>query len=201
MTATIVEAALRALLFAVGVGVGLRVLRVSNVPVRKAAWSLVLVASLAMPFVMRWTATASWANRFGVALAWPTKRAVVEPTPPQAQPLPRVILASDTAAGRGSCSDAREAGARRRSCRAGSDGSRHSCRHSACSDSGPQADSLTAGENAGGLDLSRGQRASAAAAAVGPRDGDQDLGDGRAGFAAGCAGAECTRERRRFHRR
>jgi len=52
-----IEAALRALIFAIAVGASLRLLRVSNVPVRKAAWSVVLIASLAMPFLMRWPAS------------------------------------------------------------------------------------------------------------------------------------------------
>jgi beta-lactamase regulating signal transducer with metallopeptidase domain len=53
MTAIILEAALRGLIFAAAVGLGLTILRVRNVPARKAAWSLVLLASLAMPLVMR----------------------------------------------------------------------------------------------------------------------------------------------------
>ncbi len=65
MTAMMIEAALRALLLAIAVGAGLRVLRVTNVPVRKAAWSLVLIAALAMPFLMRWTAVTSLADRIG----------------------------------------------------------------------------------------------------------------------------------------
>ena len=66
MTAMMIEAALRALVFAIAVGASLRLLRVSNVPVRKAAWSVVLVASLAMPFLMRWPAAAGWAGRVGM---------------------------------------------------------------------------------------------------------------------------------------
>ena len=53
MTSLMIEAALRGLLFAAVVGAGLAGLRVSNVPVRKAAWTLVLIASMAMPFLMR----------------------------------------------------------------------------------------------------------------------------------------------------
>jgi hypothetical protein len=49
-----VEAALRALLLALTVWAGLRLLRVDNVLAQKAAWSLVLAASVAMPLVMRW---------------------------------------------------------------------------------------------------------------------------------------------------
>ena len=73
MTAMMIEAALRALVFAIAVGAGLRLLRVSNVPTQKAAWSFVLIASFAMPFLMRWPAAASWtppacAGRLGLQL-------------------------------------------------------------------------------------------------------------------------------------
>ena len=53
MTGLMIEAALRGLLFAAVVGAGLTALRVRNVPICKAAWTLVLIASLAMPFLMR----------------------------------------------------------------------------------------------------------------------------------------------------
>jgi hypothetical protein len=66
MTAMMIEAALRGLVLAALVGAGLRLLRVTNVPVRKAAWTLVLVASTAMPFLMRWSAVTGLADR----LAW-----------------------------------------------------------------------------------------------------------------------------------
>ncbi|HEY1809431.1 MAG TPA: M56 family metallopeptidase [Acidobacteriaceae bacterium] len=65
MTTMVIEAAVRGLLLAIVVGAGLRVLRVTNVPVRKAAWSLVLVASLAMPFLMRWPAMTGLAKGMG----------------------------------------------------------------------------------------------------------------------------------------
>ena len=48
------EAALRALLAAVAVWAGLRMLRVVNVVVLKAAWALVLVASIALPLAPGW---------------------------------------------------------------------------------------------------------------------------------------------------
>ena len=50
------EAALRALLAAIAVWAGLRLLRVGNVLVQKAAWGLVLVAALAMPLAPNWLA-------------------------------------------------------------------------------------------------------------------------------------------------
>ena len=53
MIETTIEAALRALVLAGLVGAALTVLRVRHVPARKAAWTLVLVAAVAMPFLMR----------------------------------------------------------------------------------------------------------------------------------------------------
>ena len=93
MTAVMIEAALRALIFAVAVGASLRLLRVSNVPVRKAAWSAVLIASLAMPFLMRWPAAAGWAGRFGWAVPIRVKQLAVPQT--QAKAVPVVLLPSD----------------------------------------------------------------------------------------------------------
>ena len=52
----ILEAALRALLAAVAVWAGLRLLSVGNVLVQKTAWGLVLVAALALPLVPHWQA-------------------------------------------------------------------------------------------------------------------------------------------------
>jgi hypothetical protein len=93
MTAVMIEAALRALIFAVAVGASLRLLRVSNVPVRKAAWSVVLIASLGMPFLMRWPAAAGWAGRFGWAVPIRVKQLAVPQT--QAKAVPVVLLPSD----------------------------------------------------------------------------------------------------------
>ena len=52
MISTMVEAALRSLLLALAVGAGLCVFRVRNVLAQKAAWGLVLAASLVMPFLV-----------------------------------------------------------------------------------------------------------------------------------------------------
>jgi hypothetical protein len=84
MTAMMIEAALRALVFAIAVGAGLRLLRVSNVPIRKAAWSLVLIASVAMPFLMRVPALAGWSGRLGWAVPLRVNRLIAPRT--QAQP-------------------------------------------------------------------------------------------------------------------
>ncbi len=54
MMRVMLEAALRSLLMAATVWAGLRLLRISHVVVQKVAWGLVLVAALAMPFLMRW---------------------------------------------------------------------------------------------------------------------------------------------------
>ena len=54
MIPSLIEAALRALLVAAAVWMGLRALRVRNVMAQKAAWGLVLVSALVMPLAMRW---------------------------------------------------------------------------------------------------------------------------------------------------
>ena len=74
MTATMMEAAVRALLFALVTGAGLRLFRVNNVPVRKAAWTLVLIASLAMPFLMQTPAVAGWGAQWGWSMPLPVHR-------------------------------------------------------------------------------------------------------------------------------
>ncbi|MFP5229145.1 MAG: M56 family metallopeptidase [Acidobacteriota bacterium] len=89
MTALVIESAVRALLFALAVGAGLWLFRVSNVPVRKAAWTLVLIASVSMPFLMRAPAVADWNARWGwtlpiqlppaAATALPAKHAAAHP--------------------------------------------------------------------------------------------------------------------------
>lgn len=87
MTALIIESALRALVFALAVGAGLRVLRVRNVPVRKASWSLVLIASLAMPFLLRTPAVSSSTARWGWTLPLPLRPWVAEPSHAASVPL------------------------------------------------------------------------------------------------------------------
>lgn len=82
MTAMVIEAALRGLLFAAAVGLGLRLLRIRHVPTRKAAWSLVLLASLAMPLLMRWQpGRLAWVlpARLTQAIAPPMRAASPEP--------------------------------------------------------------------------------------------------------------------------
>ena len=54
MIPVLLESALRALLAALTVWIGLRLCRVGNVLAQKAAWGLVLAAALAMPMLMRW---------------------------------------------------------------------------------------------------------------------------------------------------
>ena len=98
MTATMIEAALRALLFALVVGAGLRLFRVSNVPARKAAWTLVLVASLAMPFLMGAPAIANWKAQWGWAVPIPMGRVATDTSAkpvraPRAYAAPLVVAA------------------------------------------------------------------------------------------------------------
>ncbi len=56
----LVEASIRALVAAVAVWAGLRLLGVGNVLVQKVAWGLVLLAALAMPLLPRSQATPAW---------------------------------------------------------------------------------------------------------------------------------------------
>ncbi len=101
----LVEAALRALAAATAVWASLRILRVKNLVAQKAAWAMVLAASLAMPLLMgpRWTPAwaalklpaASWASAIGTSTPAATA-AVVDSAPisgePKIHPQP---LASD----------------------------------------------------------------------------------------------------------
>ena len=50
----LIEAALRAILVALVVLAGLRLLRVGNVLAQKTVWALVLASAVAMPLLMRW---------------------------------------------------------------------------------------------------------------------------------------------------
>lgn len=93
MMSMMIEAALRALVFAIAVGAGLRVLRVKNVPVRKAAWSVVLIASLAMPLLMRWSAAAELGGRFAWVVPIRLKQ-LVATRPHAAVPVTPVVLVS-----------------------------------------------------------------------------------------------------------
>jgi hypothetical protein len=54
MIPVMIEAGLRAMLVALTVWAGLRILRVSNVLAQKAAWAMVLAAAVTMPLAMRW---------------------------------------------------------------------------------------------------------------------------------------------------
>jgi beta-lactamase regulating signal transducer with metallopeptidase domain len=85
MTAIILEAALRALVFAAAVGLGLSALRVRNVPARKAAWSLVLIASLAMPLLMR-----AFPQKLGWTLPIRIAPLVATPAPAPAAAVPAI---------------------------------------------------------------------------------------------------------------
>ncbi len=62
MIPALIEAALRALVVALMVWAGLRVLHVRTVVMQKAAWGLVLAAAVAMPLLMRWQWLPSYAQ-------------------------------------------------------------------------------------------------------------------------------------------
>ncbi len=84
----ILEASLRALLAAAAVWAGLRALRVSNVLAQKAAWGLVLIASLALPLVPRWHGLfGSAALRLPAGWSQPT--AAAQASPPAFTPASR----------------------------------------------------------------------------------------------------------------
>src|ERR1700684_260924 len=67
----LLEAAVRALVAALVLWTGLRLLRVRNVPAQKTAWGLVLAVALAMPLLMRMPLPA-WAQVRLPDLALPT---------------------------------------------------------------------------------------------------------------------------------
>ena len=80
------DAAARSLLFAAAVGLGLWALRLRNVVAQKAAWILVLAASLAMPLVAHWAAHLGWLpdrDTFVVSgHAWRSTTHSATPAPP-----------------------------------------------------------------------------------------------------------------------
>jgi beta-lactamase regulating signal transducer with metallopeptidase domain len=57
----LVESAARASIAATGLWIGLRLLRVANARVQKAAWTMVLAAAIVMPFLVRWQWRPTWA--------------------------------------------------------------------------------------------------------------------------------------------
>lgn len=71
MTDLLVESAVRSLLCAAVVGLGLTVFRVRNVPARKLAWTLVLLAAICMPGLM--LAPLPFALRLNAAWAVPVR--------------------------------------------------------------------------------------------------------------------------------
>jgi beta-lactamase regulating signal transducer with metallopeptidase domain len=89
----LLEATLRALIAALAVWAGLRLLRVKNVPAQKAAWGLMLVAALAMPLLMRWHLVPAWAVNLPITPL--TKMPVSAPVSAQlSQPAPVVAISS-----------------------------------------------------------------------------------------------------------
>jgi len=90
----LIEAALRALLVALVVWGGLRLLRVGNVLAQKTVWALVLAAAVAMPLLMRWHGLPAFAT---LRVPLLVKRPVPQIAPP-AEPvlLPKHIGALST---------------------------------------------------------------------------------------------------------
>ena len=76
----LLEAAARALLAALVLWIGLRLLRVRNVPAQKTAWGLVLALALAMPLLMRMPLP-RWAQIPLPVLAWPHGASASSPAP------------------------------------------------------------------------------------------------------------------------
>jgi beta-lactamase regulating signal transducer with metallopeptidase domain len=77
----LLEATLRALVAALTVWAGLRLLRVKNLLAQKAAWGLLLIAALTMPLLMRWQLLPTWAAVKLPAASW---KRIVDAAPPSA---------------------------------------------------------------------------------------------------------------------
>lgn len=101
MLALLAESALRCLLLGAAVWIGLKLLRVRNPHVQMTAWTLVLVASLAMPALMR-VVTVTLPDAPVAQIAWPIEaiapalpETVPQPVPPHAKE--RAPAVDDTA--------------------------------------------------------------------------------------------------------
>jgi hypothetical protein len=75
----LIEAALRAILVALVVLAGLRLLRVGNVLAEKTVWALVLAAAVAMPLLMRWHGLPAFAT---LRVPLPVTRPMAQIAPP-----------------------------------------------------------------------------------------------------------------------
>jgi hypothetical protein len=102
MLALLAESALRSLLLGGAVWVGLKLLRVKNPHVQMTAWTMVLLASLAMPGLMRLvTVTVAEAPPPLARIMWPAPAApvpAIEPAPEPARTPPAAVLAAETRA-------------------------------------------------------------------------------------------------------
>jgi beta-lactamase regulating signal transducer with metallopeptidase domain len=83
------EATLRALIAALAVWAGLRLLRVKNVPAQKAAWGLMLIAALTMPLLMHWQFVPAWAVSLPI-----TPLKIMAVSAPVTTPAPVVAISS-----------------------------------------------------------------------------------------------------------
>ena len=101
MMSLILESAARTLLLAAAVWTALRLFRIGNVIAQKIAWTLVLAAAIAMPFLMRWRVIqighvalpSPWTNP--VHRAEPVYR-VTRPTTPEPQNRPETVSVTPT---------------------------------------------------------------------------------------------------------
>jgi hypothetical protein len=78
------EAALRSVVLGAIVWVGLHLFRVRNPHLQMISWILVLVASLSMPLLMRWTMVTITVDTLPMAIPdhpWPAESALLEPVP------------------------------------------------------------------------------------------------------------------------
>jgi beta-lactamase regulating signal transducer with metallopeptidase domain len=95
----LLEAAVRALVAALVLWTGLRLLRVRNVPAQKTAWGLVLAVALAMPLLMRMPLPA-WARAqirlpaFSLPAMHTPAPSVAQPASPSTRPSPAQAVAS-----------------------------------------------------------------------------------------------------------
>jgi beta-lactamase regulating signal transducer with metallopeptidase domain len=67
----LLEAALRALVVALILWTGMRLLRIANAPLQKAAWTMVLAAAILMPLLVRWQLQPAWAAIHVSTANWP----------------------------------------------------------------------------------------------------------------------------------
>src|SRR5436305_10007389 len=101
MLAILAESALRSLVLGSAVWVGLHFLRVRNPHVQMTSWIVVLVASLMMPLLMRWSAVTVSLPPSAIPISanlWPAAVAVSEPLPSSLPLAPSIGIAAGNGA-------------------------------------------------------------------------------------------------------